>query len=149
MNPGSLALGFLAAFKHNVTLAPGCEEQDRDPKEIRTASSLPLTFPGILPRSNGAWPKLSPSLPYSASLYLKHHCAQVRHELSVGTPCFTDTAASADEGDCPLPCLAVGKGPGLSMEGLDKTGCQMWGMNTQELSWLILGQARVEAGSLK
>ena len=27
---------------------------------------------------------------------------------------------------------------GLSMEGLDKTGCQMWGMNTQELSWLMV-----------
>ena len=32
----------------------------------------------------------------------------------------------------------MGKGPGLSMEGLDKTGCQMWGTDTQELSWLTV-----------
>lgn len=24
------------------------------------------------------------------------------------------------------------------MEGLDKTGCQMWGTDTQELSWLTV-----------
>lgn len=24
---------------------------------------------------------------------------------------------------------------GLSMEGLEKTGCQMWGVNIQELGW--------------